>query len=53
MKHVLKDCGKHSGLKPGPCSKCNAPPKSKKYRQGLQAGGTPAIALIGEKIKPH
>lgn len=52
-KHVLKDCGKHYGIKSGPCSKCcmNAN-KSLAYRQGFQAGDTPYVALIGRPVKP-
>lgn len=49
---VLKDCGKHHGLTPGPCAKCvyfhefHARPE---IRAGFQASGTPWLAVLGEK----
>ena len=49
---VKKDCGIHAGLNGGPCSKCKhqeALMANPKYRAGLQYGGTPWTAVVGEQ----
>ena len=53
QKLVKKDCGIHSGITGGPCRKCEHEGKlhaNPKFRKGLQAGGTPAVALLGDKV---
>lgn len=56
IKLVKKDCGKHWGAEPGPCSKCayfrelESSPKYAKYRKGLQYNGTPWIAVLGPPV---
>ena len=48
---VKKDCGSHSGTTSGPCHKCalfDRHALNPKLQAGLQAGGTPAVALLGD-----
>ena len=50
QKLVKKDCGIHWGMTSGPCRKCGANANvSAKHRAGLQYGGTPWAAVLGDE----
>ena len=53
MKLVKKDCGIHSGMQPGKCSKCpylNAQHAEHRRKGYLQYDGTPWVAVLGEAV---